>query len=838
MKTKIAKVIMFLFSLVFATTITGVVSKSLDNIHTENFIFILIYFLVVCILIDVFFINKVLTNDLLAQFVIRIIILLIMTIAISYPTLRNDISVKTTLTLSYHNNSSDLVDSDKIWISDIFIDGKSVKLNKFNLPNGWKYIEQWDDIILCDVKPEDLVLKFPASKEIKVRFVYYDNFVNYTELTDGNEVIQNIIFEEYKQNEYYIYKVKSNLQNRNLYQTILLLISFIFLSSIISALSLNFCKKKEINIKKVSQLISETFSDKVLYYVLSIEILLLLNVNNLDVLSKLILSILSILAGCVISKRINFKTKPIKLLYMILIFISTFLWCGHAIFMKGSRVELSFINILLFLLSSFWIEPIIRLVYLGILKLRNNNSSVVTKNKKRFLFLFFILFIIWEGMLIIFYPGSIAPDAVWQWEQCKGVAAYGLENPLAHTLWMKLILYFTNSLFVMTTIQIIIISLIYSYLFYWILGNIKNQKIIYFIAFLFALNPPNWLAAITIVRDTLFTACLVLLLFCFYRIVNEKNKFFNLSRSMLFIISFSITILFRRNAILVFYIGVIFFIYYIIKSKLVYGILPLLVVITNVLAFNEVIPKLMDIDAKNTSATQYSSILSGLGAVAASGVTMDKKTYDMLTSQVSYSWWQDNYNKYNIDIYSFESENAGLSNKIEGYSGSEVVGAYIRNLFQYPDIIIKARLDGMDILWDCIQPEDSFNSRFADGIWYGERDYTNSVGYMPNHGNTYLKDSKIAKIIRENVWKINECKLLDSIIWRGGLYFILFFILIFDWIVEKNKRVISVLIPFLSYTLSWILMLNHQSFRYIYYVSICVLFMTMFTIQNNYKLKS
>ncbi len=34
-----------------------------------------------------------------------------------------------------------------------------------------------------------------------------------------------------------------------------------------------------------------------------------------------------------------------------------------------------------------------------------------------------------------------------------------------------------------------------------------------------------------------------------------------------------------------------------------------------------------------------------------------------------------------------------------------------RALRKYPDVVIKDRLDGTDILWDVVQPPDSFNAR-------------------------------------------------------------------------------------------------------------------------------
>ena len=78
--------------------------------------------------------------------------------------------------------------------------------------------------------------------------------------------------------------------------------------------------------------------------------------------------------------------------------------------------------------------------------------------------------------------------------------------------------------------------------------------------------------------------------------------------------------------------------------------------------------------------------------------------------------WIKWYNPFNIDSYRHNPELKGGMN-VNQVSLSQAFSCYLEGLFKYPGIIIKDRLDGSNIVWGVIQPQNSFNHRYAEGIW-------------------------------------------------------------------------------------------------------------------------
>lgn len=123
--------------------------------------------------------------------------------------------------LSYQKTSFTLIDTrdsqfneyNSIWISDIFVDGKSINLSEFMLPEGWSYISEWDDIISEPGIHAPLTLSLPRGKVLQIRFVYYDEFLKTSYFIDGNQKVSSPqVFSDGK--EGFIYQIQSNQYTR------------------------------------------------------------------------------------------------------------------------------------------------------------------------------------------------------------------------------------------------------------------------------------------------------------------------------------------------------------------------------------------------------------------------------------------------------------------------------------------------------------------------------------------------------------------------------------------------------------------------------------------------
>ena len=158
---------------------------------------------------------------------------------------------------------------------------------------------------------------------------------------------------------------------------------------------------------------------------------------------------------------------------------------------------------------------------------------------------------------------------------------------------------------------------------------------------------------------------------------------------------------------------------------------------------------------------------------------------------------------------------------------------YLVALANYPDIVIKDRLDGMNLLWDVTQPDESFNTDYSDHAFI-EPD----VGLvMPGveEGEAYRNPSLIARAYR---WAAAfhfpgeslTGQLHNMLLWRSGAWLILLCVIMLYWIRRRLSDLWLCAAPLLGNLLAMALALCHQSFRYVYFVqplTLCLLLLTV-----------
>ena len=117
-------------------------------------------------------------------------------------------------------------------------------------------------------------------------------------------------------------------------------------------------------------------------------------------------------------------------------------------------------------------------------------------------------------------------------------------------------------------------------------------------------------------------------------------------------------------------------------------------------------------------------------------------------------------------------------------------------------------------------PDGSFNHKYADGIYFPENLDGEIVGVKLNDNNYYSNQNIVVKGLRLINKIVEKVKIFDSIVWRSGLSLILIIILSYIVIINKNTINLLSLLPMLGNMGTWILLMSHQSFRYVWYINI------------------
>lgn len=163
--------------------------------------------------------------------------------------------------------------------------------------------------------------------------------------------------------------------------------------------------------------------------------------------------------------------------------------------------------------------------------------------------------ICWLPVFLAYYPGLFAYDVAGQIPQKIG--SYSTHHPLAHTLYLQFFYYcigkkmgYTTGIAIATIVQMIIFSMMMSYIHLYLYRVGCNKVIRYVLIALIGILPIYSLIAIAMTKDVIFTGCVgvCFVSLCYYYndyMVAERRK----SYGIIYIISIIGTILFRNNGI-------------------------------------------------------------------------------------------------------------------------------------------------------------------------------------------------------------------------------------------------------------------------------------------------
>lgn len=130
----------------------------------------------------------------------------------------------------------------------------------------------------------------------------------------------------------------------------------------------------------------------------------------------------------------------------------------------------------------------------------------------------------------------------------------------------------------------------------------------------------------------------------------------------------------------------------------------------------------------------------------------------------------------------------------------------------------------MDIMWDVVQPPDSFNAKSFNFIYPFDEDHipisTNSLARQAD--GSYTKETFLSKAYSScRDTPLNSAA--DMLLWRTGAYLIAFLALVVFWWKNRLGKLLWAAIPMLGNVAASMLVLYHQSFRYVHFIQPSVL---------------
>ena len=399
-------------------------------------------------------------------------------------------------------------------------------------------------------------------------------------------------------------------------------------------------------------------------------------------------------------------SKPLN----IVVFIISIIWVLGYSYEISSTSNLFWNNILLSIIKIlgyyYFIKTLVFYFHKFLTYKFKNSENKILKifESHPFLFSFIFSLFCYSIFLINYYPGIINYDNANQIKEVLGIHTRYLDaiipisnstltnfNPIIHTLLLGGCVKFGISLgsfnfglFLYTFFQEIIVILIYSYVINYAVKNKINPLYSFIILLILGLIPLFGFYSITAVKDTLYTAFLLLFSLKIYDISHKKEITMK-DYISLFIIS--LVILFRNNGIFIVILTLPFLLY---KEKKLKLLTTILLILISSISFNNIL-----LPSLGISGTSIRETLSVPFQQTARLKKVKKNAYSKSEAEIiSKILDYDNLEKdYNEDLAD------PVKNKFNKYYKSEDLKLYFevwfKHLFKEPGIYIDATINNI-----------------------------------------------------------------------------------------------------------------------------------------------
>lgn len=522
-------------------------------------------------------------------------------------------------------------------------------------------------------------------------------------------------------------------------------------------------------------------------------------------------------------------------------FYSVFAFWGYDLFMSEGLLTVHSKSLLVFLNLCISAGAIILLLIhcfeeaaYAKVRLYPNQESVSRYRWRSFLLFSAILITI----CAMYYPANITSDGVDQWFQARGYYPIYNAHPAIHTLIIRLCSTIYPNPIAVTILQALLMSYVLSSvlaLFYR--KGVSGSRLMLLGIIVCVL--PSTVSMITLIsKNTLFGIFMAWLVYLCMEAFEMPDRFFSSPAKIIQTVSvLALTALIRHNAIVVvLFVGGIFLYltlkyYKEIKFKAV-AVLAAFVAMTSLISG----PLYDTCEVKQSESSTHSAFVLPLSypyfTAVCNDIALTEDEIEYVEKFISIEEIRTYFNPYNSDEMvwrdGFDTSHVTIK---------EALDKFVQLFKKNPQIVIGNRLQAVDLCWNVFSHQGINHVRYALGIWppYGETgtyvQYEPDV-FIPERKvagqDHYSNGEGIAAKMNQYVTYFDNMPLLNSVLWRNGLYIIL---MLLSWTValrRKQYRILSIsCIPF-SVLGTLFLLISWQMYQYYWFFSLSMVFILLY----------
>lgn len=510
---------------------------------------------------------------------------------------------------------------------------------------------------------------------------------------------------------------------------------------------------------------------------------------------------------------------------------------GQRFFLNGNtRMHFSMQGFVCCLLGIIWFIPVVQFLLVSLERISDFSSKKKRLSRRKAYCLLLTTMVACQGFVMwVLWPGGHPRDTIFQLSQVAGIIPLNDWHPVIHTLAEWAILQIIPNTGAIMAVQMLAFS--------WLLTSILmlgydrgvTLPLLAAVGVIIEILPNQALTGCNLLKDYPFTLALIWGGYLLFHLLNGTNWSHKVSFYVCLCVDIFLVFTLRHNGIIpaafMILACVILTIRYFtrIQWRAVAAVAASLV---SLVIYKGSVMAALDVQPNDVSP--YTTMLCAVGSCINKDLPLSDEATAIMEEVLPLEDWAEYYSRYlGHDPYFWGRPEGSVAYDTSSITAKKAFRVYLEALIKYPDVIIKDRLDGMDIMWDIVQPVDGFNSRaffFIDSRSPQEMDLPiDTTGWTQYEGGVYFKETTLAMKYQQSNWGAPNT-LEDILIWRSGPYLVVFLVLLLFWAKHNMMEYLLVAAPLVGNIFASMLLVYHQSFRYVWFVQILVLMLVFLTI--------
>ena len=533
----------------------------------------------------------------------------------------------------------------------------------------------------------------------------------------------------------------------------------------------------------------------------------------------------------------KYRTKGSRAAIGIIAVYASLASFAQRFFLDGNtRMHFSLPGLFYVLSGILWFIPVIRLMLFALewLSSRPRTLPKPGSRKKALCVLLIALLLCQVFVLWVEWPGGLPADSVDQLHQALGDYGMSDSQPFLHTLLERAILTVIPHPGAITAVQLLLFSLVLCA--FLMMGYDRGMPLplLAFLGCFFELMPNQVLSWTNVLKDFPFTLALLWGTYLLLQLVldtprSRKWPFYACLALDIFLVS-----LLRHNGAAPAAAMIVLCIVLTVRRYEQVKLRALTAAVLAAVSFGVFKgPVMTALNVAPTVLSPYTTLFCAVGSCVNKDLPLSEEADAILEKALPLEDWRDYYARYyGHDYYYYQRPAGSVPYTPTEVTTPEILRVYGEALCKYPDVILKDRIDGCDVLWDVVQPEDGYTAKSFCFIYSFDElgQYVNIEDYRDDSGNLlpYKQNFFTKAYLRLTGTPRNS--VVDILLWRTGAYLIAFWVLLLFWRKNGMQRFRSAAVPFLGNLIISVLYVYHQSFRYVYFVQVCVLALLFATV--------